>query len=34
MTQDEGGRCMKKLLILVVLVAIGLIVAKTMSGEH
>jgi len=25
---------MKKLLVLVVLVAIGLIVAKTLSGEH
>jgi uncharacterized protein HemY len=34
MTRDEGGRCMKKLLVLVVLIAIGLIVAKTLSGEH
>jgi hypothetical protein len=33
MARDEGGRSMKKLLVLVILVAIGLIVAKTLSGE-
>jgi len=33
MVEEEGGRSMKKLLVLLVLVAIGLIVAKTLSGE-